>query len=112
MKSEVWTLATSVVEKERILKDYVYYDNGLQEVLISRADITKAIVATEIFEIAKIFTISASNNIESIVTTLGFYIDKCDPDWRRENIEQLIRYQTDRDDIGKIYYLPADSLNK
>lgn len=97
-------IATTTEKISKIKEDYVFYDNGIEEVIISRADIAKAVVATPYKYRANIIDIS-SGGLDILCTTCGNFLDKCDPSLRGAIIEDLIAYQTGTKEIGDIPYL-------
>jgi len=97
-------IATTTEEISKIKEDYVFYDNGIEEVIISRADIAKAIAATPNKYRVNIIDTS-KGDLDILCTTCGNFLDKCDPSLRAAIIEDLMAYQTGTKEIGDIPYL-------
>lgn len=106
MYENAWTEATKQEDKDRILEDFVFYDNGVEEVVISRKDITKAVAATPMNLRATIFEI-VDVTLKDIVTTIGYFLDYAKPAWRDENISELLKYQYGEKEVELIHYLPS-----
>lgn len=104
MYENEWTIAKNE-EVRKILDDPIFYDNGIEEVVISRKDIAKAIAATPVHINARIFEI-VNGDSKEIATTLGFFLDWVDPVWRIQNINELVKYQYRFEEVGTIFYLP------
>lgn len=104
MFENAWTIAKRKEDVDSILNDFVFYDNGFDDVIIARKDIAKAIAATPMKYRAKIFEV-VDVTIKEIATTIGFHLDYAEPNWRAQNINELNQYQCYEKEIGTINYL-------
>ena len=79
----------------------VYADDGVDEVIIRYEDIPDFIVdVNDKFGSKNLkFTDYASGNFEPIITTFGMFLNKCDPEVRKDIIDRLVKLQTEEIEV-------------
>ena len=79
-------------QKERL----VYVDDGIDEIIVKYKDLPELIVdASEKngMRDLKVYAYPAQS-MNPLLTTLGMFLDKCDPNVRKDIIERLVELQT------------------
>lgn len=93
----------------------VYVDNGIDEVVIKYNDLPDFIVDMGInMEYScklKVYNFP-SESMTPILTTIGYFLDYCDPDVRKDIIERLIKLQTFEENPKKYKIISEDDLEK
>lgn len=102
--------------KELIQSDerLVYVDNGSEEVVIKYEDLADIIVdindkfgSTDL----KVYDYKEPDMDNPLVTTFGPYLNKCDPNVRKDIIDRLIDLQTGNEDIKDYKVIDEDMLD-
>ena len=92
----------------------VYVDNGSEEVVIKYEDLADIIVdindkfgSTDL----KVYDYKESDMDNPLLTTFGPYLNKCDPNVRKDIIDRLIDLQTGNEDIKDYKVIDEDMLD-
>ncbi len=87
----------------RTKEKYVYVDDGRTEVIIPRKDIPDFIVyVNRRISIVDLKIYDPEHNPSLVITTMGEYLDRCDPDIREEIIDRLVNLQTGDEKYRKV----------
>ena len=77
---------------------YVYVDDGITEVIIKKQDIPDYIVfINRKCGSTDLKIIDPQKDFETIITTYGEFLNKCNPEIRNEIIERLQKIQTNEE---------------
>ena len=92
----------------------VYVDNGSEEVVIKYEDLADIIVdindkfgSTDL----KVYDYKEPDMDNPLLTTFGPYLNKCDPNVRKDIIDRLIDLQTGNEDIKDYKVIDEDMLD-
>lgn len=92
----------------------VYVDNGSEEVVIKYEDLAYIIVdindkfgSTDL----KVYDYKEPDMDNPLLTTFGPYLNKCDPNVRKDIIDRLIDLQTGNEDIKDYKVIDEDMLD-
>ncbi|MBS1339628.1 MAG: hypothetical protein HP028_00330 [Clostridia bacterium] len=77
---------------------YVYVDDGMTEVIIKKKDIPDYIVfINRECENTNLKIIDPQRDFETIITTYGEFLNKCNKEVREEIIDRLVKLQTNEE---------------
>lgn len=109
MERTNFVMVNTQEEADVILKDYVFLDDGVDEVLIARSDIARAIALIPPSIDAKF--IDTKVGLEPIVTTFGCFINRCNLEspLKEQLIQKVIEYQTTADNLEPVKYIHEES---
>ena len=92
----------------------VYVDNGSEEVIIKYEDLADIIIdindkfgSTDL----KVYDYKEPDMDNPLLTTFGPYLNKCDPNVRKDIIDRLIDLQTGNEDIKDYKVIDEDMLD-
>lgn len=92
----------------------IYVDNGSEEVVIKYEDLADIIVdindkfgSTDL----KVYDYKEPDMDNPLLTTFGPYLNKCDPNVRKDIIDRLIDLQTGNEDIKDYKVIDEDMLD-
>ena len=96
--------------KERL----VFIDNGSEEIVARYEDLPDIIVDVNEklghTENLKVYDFDNPNIDKPILTTIGFFLDKCDPDVRKDIIDRLVNLQTGVEEVKDYKVIDEDML--
>ena len=97
--------------KERL----VFIDNGSEEIVARYEDLPDIIVDVNEklghTENLKVYDFDNPNIDKPILTTIGFFLDKCDPDVRKDIIDRLVNLQTGVEEVKDYKVIDEDMLD-
>lgn len=98
---------TNPYEMEKFVKEnkYLLVDDGLDEYVIRESDVADYIYNRN--EDIKIY----KPNGEFLLSTIGFFLDRIDYEYRKKIIERLVRLQTNYCQSNKTYYCQSTILD-
>lgn len=88
---------------------YVFVDDGITEVIIKKEDIPDYIVyVNREFGSTDLKIINPQKDYETIITTYGEFLDKCNSEIRKEIINRLVKLQTNEIDYNRVKAIDED----
>ena len=93
----------------------VYIDDGTDEIVARYEDLPDIIVDVNEklghTENLKVYDFDNPNIDKPILTTIGFFLDKCDPDVRKDIIDRLVNLQTGVEEVKDYKVIDEDMLD-
>ncbi len=93
----------------------VFIDNGSEEIVARYEDLPDIIVDVNEklghTENLKVYDFDNPNIDKPILTTIGFFLDKCDPDVRKDIIDRLVDLQTGVEKVKDYKVIDEDMLD-
>lgn len=109
-KSKYYT-EEEVKEILHLHQHYVYVDDGMTEVAIKKEDIPDYIVmVNREFGITNLKIIDIEEQQYPLITTMGEFLDKCEPNIREQIIDKLIKLQTGELEYKNVKVIDTDIL--
>lgn len=105
----------SANEIENILKSkerLVYIDDGSEEFVLKYSDLADCIVDVNLRYGFKDLKIMDYNTVETIATTYGYFLNKCDPKVREDIIDRLQELQLGEKEIKSYKIIPEEVLEQ
>lgn len=97
--------------------ELVYVDTGIDEIVIKYEDIPDVIVdindkfGSTNLKIAR-YDFDKYPSFEPIVTTIGYYLDKCNLDVRNDIIDRLVKLQHEEEKVKDYKVINEDMLDE
>lgn len=105
-------------EIKQLLNDktkLVYIDNGSEEVVARYVDLPDIIVDINEklghTENLKVYDFDNPNIDKPILTTIGYFLDRCNPDVRRDIIDRLMKLQMGELEVKEYKVIDEDMLD-
>lgn len=105
-------------EIKQLLNDktkLVYIDNGSEEVVARYVDLPDIIVDINEklghTENLKVYDFDNPNIDKPILTTIGYFLDRCNPDVRRDIIDRLVKLQMGELEVKEYKVIDEDMLD-
>lgn len=93
----------------------VYIDNGSEEFVARYEDLPDIIVDVNEklghTENLKVYNFENPDMENPILTTIGYFLDKCDPKVRKDIIDRLVALQTDKEQVKNYKVIDEDMLD-
>ncbi len=93
----------------------VYIDNGSEEFVARYEDLPDIIVDVNEklghTENLKVYDFENPDMEKPILTTIGYFLDKCDPDVNKDIFERLVALQTDKEHVKDYKVIDEDMLD-
>ena len=90
----------------------VYIDDGYNEFVVRYEDLPDCIVDMAMKNMSVELKVIDYNNYETLATTYGFFLNRCDPDVREDIIERLQELQLGDKEIKTYKIIDEDTLEQ
>ncbi len=90
----------------------VYVDNGYDEFVVKYEDLPDCIVDMAMQDMSVELKVIDYGSYDTLATTYGFFLNKCDPDVRKDIIERLQELQLGDKEIKPYKIINEDTLEK
>ena len=90
----------------------VYVDNGYDEFVVRYEDLPDCIVDVAMQDMSVELKVIDYKSYDTLATTYGFFLNRCDPDVREDIIERLQELQLGEKEIKPYKIIDEDTLEK